>query len=551
MQAKILLLGLDGATLDLILPWAQAGLLPTLSRFMREGTWGPLRSTTPPLSPVAWPSFATGTNPGKHGVFDFLARRPGAYDWYPVSSRDRIGLPFWMWAGQHGLRVGVFNMPMTYPPEPIPNGYMVSGMGVPDVDVRFADPAELQGDLLKRFRPDQLVERSVARFDGDSYGEYLLQTVDDNLAVLRHLLRRYPDTDVLCGVFIASDRAQHFYWRQMEDLSASPRQRALVREVYMRLDQALGTLIADHPDHTVLVMSDHGAGPYHRLVDLNQWLASHGWLRWQTSNGGGRQPRLGWRHWYRRLGLSLPYEVRRQIKGVLPMAWMQRLRAEVHRTSLPICWDATQAYSLGVSGAIYLNRIGREPLGCMEPGREAEALLAEMEQALRALSDPETGEPVVERVDRGSELYRGPAAHLAPELVISWKPGYYALSRLSPEEAIFRGHLRWEGSRMVHSAEHRPEGILLALGPAIRQGCRVAGASIVDLAPTVLHLMGLPIPSYMDGGVLTGLVDARQLGRDPVYVDAEGELARGEASSYSEAEAQEMVERLRDLGYLG
>lgn len=551
MQTKILLLGLDGATFDLILPWAQAGLLPTLSHLMREGAWGPLRSTTPPLSPVAWPSFATGTNPGKHGIFNFLARRPSVYDWYPVSASDRIGLPFWTWAGQHGFRVGMFNMPMTYPPEPIPNGYMISGMGVPDVDVRFADPVQLQSDLLKHFSPGQLVERSVARFDGDSYGAYLLQTVDDNLAVLRYLLRRYPDTDLLCGVFIASDRAQHFYWRQMEDPLAPPRQRVMIQEVYMRLDQALGALIAEHPDHTVLVMSDHGAGPYRRLVDLNQWLASHGWLRWQVSNEDRERRIHDWRHWYRRLGLLLPYGIRWQLKSAMPAAWMRRLRAEIHRASLPVHWAVTQAYSLGVSGAIYLNRMGREPLGCVRSGHEAEALLAEMEQALYALSDPDTGEPIVERVDRGMELYRGPAAYLAPDLVVSWKPGYYALSRLSPDGAVFRGSLRWEGSGMIHSAEHRPEGILLALGPGIRRRVQVMGASIVDLAPTALHLMGLPIPSCMDGRVLTEVVDAQQLGRDPVYVDVESELERGRFSSYSEAEEQEVIGRLRDLGYLG
>jgi predicted AlkP superfamily phosphohydrolase/phosphomutase len=427
---------------------------------------------------------------------------------------------------------------------------MISGMGVPDVDVRFADPAQLQDELLKRFTPDQLVERSVAHF-GENYGEYLLQTVDNHLAVLRHLLRRYPDTNLLCGVFTASDRAQHFYWRQMEDPSAPPRQRTMIQEVYMRLDQALGALIAECPDYTVLVMSDHGAGPYHRLINLNQWLASHGWLQWQASNGEGSQSTHDWRHWYRQLGLLLPYRLRRQIKNILPTAWMQRLRAEVRRTSLPVHWATTQAYSLGVSGAIYLNLIGREPLGCVRPGHEAEMLLAEIERALYTLSDPDTGEPVVERVDRGPELYRGPAIHLAPDLVVSWKPGYYALSHWSPNGTIFRGHLRWENSEMVHSAEHRPEGILLALGPGIRKGAHITGASIIDLAPTVLHLMGLPIPSYMDGKVLIELLDARQIGRDPVYVDGQGKSKQSEPSSYSESEEREIINRLRDLGYLG
>ena len=549
---KILLIGLDGATFDLMAPWADAGLLPTFSRFLKQGAWGPLRSTTPPISPVAWSSFMTSTNPGQHGIYHFLARKPHRYEWYPVTSRARRGLPFWTWAGRQGRQAGVFNMPMTYPPDPIPNGYMVSGMGVPDVDVVFTSPPALQGDLLQEFGPTQLVEQSAAEFDGDTYGDYLLQTIDDNLEAMRYLLHTHPDTDLLCGVFIASDRAQHFYWQQMEDPSAPPGQHNLIQRVYQRLDRAVGALMADFPEYTVVIMSDHGAGPYQKLVDLNQWLAAHGWLRWQAGSGSGGRQGPAWRRWYRRLRWLLPDGVRRRMKTAMPSHLMQQVRAQVWQQSLPADWPATQAYSLGVSGAISLNQAGREPEGCVQAGADEQAVLDEIEAALYDLTDPETGDTVVESVHRGRDLYAGPLAEQAPELVVSWKPGYYALSGRSPTGVVFQDRCQyWERNGVVHSAEHRPDGIFLALGPGIRQGVRIQGASMVDLAPTVLHIMGLPIPGSMEGSVLTQILDEGHISWPVSRQDVKVEQGSVESAVYSADEEKEMLERLRDLGYLG
>ena len=231
-----------------------------------------MRSTIPPVSPLAWSSFATGTNPGQHGIYGFLSRKPGTYDWYPVSANMRRGITWWDWASRNGCTVGVFNVPMTYPPESIPGGYMVSGMGVPDVDVQFALPKTLQRDLLRRFKPEQLVEQPVSLYNGDTFLDYLLQSVDDYLQVTNYLLARYPDTDLLCSVLTATDRVQHFYWRQMEDPAAPARQRTAIEQLYRRVDAVLGELIERYPDRTIIVMSDHGSGPYRHLVSMNQWL---------------------------------------------------------------------------------------------------------------------------------------------------------------------------------------------------------------------------------------------------------------------------------------
>jgi predicted AlkP superfamily phosphohydrolase/phosphomutase len=549
--SRLLVVGLDGATFDLIRPWAAAGVLPTFRHILAAGAHAPLRSTIPPVTPLAWSSFVTGTNPGQHGIYGFVARRPGTYDWYATNAAMRQGISLWNWASRYGRQVGVFNMPMTFPPELIPGGYMVSGMGVPDVDVPFAFPEELQRDLLRRYRAEQLVEQPVSLYDYASFLDYLFQTIDDTLDITNYLLDRWPATDLLCTVFTATDRVQHFYWRQMAERVGPEWQQTAIQRVYRRVDAALQELIDSYPDRTLVIMSDHGAGPYRHLIGVNQWLASQGWLRWQGSHGGVQRPlSLLWRRAYHQLGHTLPGGVRRVLKRHLPAQWMARARSEMGHWSLPAEWRDTQAYSAGFGGSIYLNLRGREPSGCVQPGREADALLKQITSALYALVDPDTLEPVVERVHRATDLYSGASVSAAPDLVVAWRDGYYSMASMSKATApVFQGNLTWPNSEVVHTAEHRLEGVLMVYGPAARCGTERTSAQIIDVASTILYLLGLPSPSTMEGEVLLDLVSGEALGQ-PRVAPVGGGTAAGWDPVYTDAEEQSVQQRLRDLGYL-
>ena len=163
-------------------------------------------------------------------------------------------------------------MPMTYPPQQIPGGCMISGMGVPDVDVRFTAPDDLQEELLRHFRPEQLVEQPIGLFNQETYIDYLLGTVDDNLAITHYLMERYPAVDLMCTVFIATDRVQHFYWQQMLDSESPEPLRNAIQDVYRKVDGALANLIDNYPEYKLMLISDHGAGLYNHLININQWL---------------------------------------------------------------------------------------------------------------------------------------------------------------------------------------------------------------------------------------------------------------------------------------
>jgi predicted AlkP superfamily phosphohydrolase/phosphomutase len=549
-SSRTLLIGIDGGTFDLIEPWVAQGQLPTFAMLLKGGVHAPLKSTIPPVTPLAWSSLITGCNPGQHGIYGFLSRKPGTSDWYPTSAYSRSGLSLWEWAGRQGKRIGVFNMPMTYPPERIPHGYMVSGLGVPDVDVQFALPEELQPSLLRRFTPEQLVEQPASLYDNDSFLDYLLRSVDNNLAGIHYLLDRYPDTDLLCAVLTATDRVQHFYWRQMTDPEAPPRQRTAIRQVYRRIDDALADLLQRYPERTLMLMSDHGAGPYRHLVGMNSWLAQQGWLRWrdekrQTHGWWGTL----WRRAYHVLGHAMPSRVRHALKQWMPHAVMSGLRAGMGHWTLPVTWSQTKVYSAGFGGNLYLNLIGREPEGVVHPGAEAQAILDEVTSALYELRDPETHAPVVRRVYRSEEIYQGTRVSEAPDLVVAWHDGYYSMAGLEGADgSVFQGHISWPDSKVVHSAEHRQYGILIGYGPMVAQGSRLSEADIIDLAPTLVHMLGLPVPSTMEGQVLLDML--RDDAAGPRYAHVSQESHAGWQSTYSEEDEQSMQDRLRALGYL-
>jgi len=220
-----------------------------------------------------------------------------------------------------------------------------------------------------------------------------------------------------------------------------------------------------------------------------------------------------------------------------------------------IDWERTKVYSVGAYGNLMLNQRGREPLGTVEPGAESEQLLVELTHRLLALKDPETGEPVVEAVYRPEDLFQGPYVNEAPDLLLQLRDGVYHVKPGSVAKSgeVFGLTNRFKSVPLDHSGIHRLFGIMLAYGSAIRDGSEVTEAEIIDLAPTILHLLGLPIPDDMDGKVLTGmLTDAYQASHPLRYADTSSETGPGEDQSdgYSAEEEAEIEERLKSLGYL-
>jgi predicted AlkP superfamily phosphohydrolase/phosphomutase len=549
---KLLIFGLDGATFDLIRPWAAQGHLPNLKRLIEGGVSGDLNSTLPPVTSPAWPSFMTGMNPGKHNVFDFI--RPDAGDFTLVNATSIRAPTIWQIASEAGLRVGAMNVPVTFPPQKV-NGFMVTGMLSPS-DAEITYPKSLLGPYTKALGPYRVALR--VQYKEGNEDEFLDDALDLIETRGRYALQLMTDQpwDLFMVHFIVLDNLQHAFWKFIDP--THPRYRPELAEkygdsllqAYSRVDEQVGRLIDRAQDIggdiNVVVMSDHGFGPLHYIVNLNMHFLRHGLLHLK------RNPWSQFKALLFRFGWT-PATVYR----LLELTGLQNVVARVSKQSRnqvvsrflsfhDVDWDRTIAYSMGHVGQVYLNRRGRETHGIVEDGEPYQAARDRVVAVLRQLTHPETGKPLLDEVYFGPDVTSGPYADHAPDLHLVFD-GYRCISfpLFATSNKVVTRQIRGD------SGCHRANGIFVGYGPAFRQDAMVEGSQIVDLAPTILYLLGLPVPDAMDGQVLLDALRPVTLSVRPVqYVHSDNDGA-GKEMALSDQDAAEIEERLRALGYLG
>ncbi|MGQ9585789.1 MAG: alkaline phosphatase family protein [Anaerolineae bacterium] len=555
---RVLVVGLDGATFRLIRPWAEAGHLPNLARLLREGAWGDLRSTIQPSSEQAWASFATGVQNGKHGIYGFVQRVPGTYELEYVNGRHQRARTLWRILSDRGRPVIVVNVPTTYPPEPV-NGVLIGGLMSPGENSRFTYPDGLYQEL-KEAVGGYIINVDIERGQMDLAAERLLLRRMEEMTRLRteavlHLAATHP-WDLLVVVYGAADRVSHKFWKHMDPEhplytpEGAAQHGEVILKTYRQLDASLGKLLGELADGetTVFVVSDHGFGPLTGALYLNQWLAEQGVLALKAQGGGGWLPGL-LRRGMGLLDVPLLGDLKQRAFQIFP-----GLKGQLHSAMAyqGVNWARTRAYAVGTMGNIYVNLRGREPQGIVEPGAEYEDLREALIEGLGSLCDPQTQQPIFEGVYRREALYHGPYLDLAPDVVGLLDPRYHVAAvdwRRRPGKVV--AHVGDEVLFVADlSGQHDMAGILLAGGKNIRPGL-LEGASIVDMAPTILHALGEPVPASMDGRVLGGLFMPDYLERWPVRSadeEAGGVTVRGDG--YSDEEAHTIEERLQGLGYL-
>ncbi len=556
---KLLVIGLDGAPYPLIQAWSAAGYLPNLAHLIANGSFGVLRSTIPVHSPTAWASFITGLNPGKHGVFDFVRREAGSYHLRYLRANQIEGTSLWRLLSQHGYQVGVMNVPMTYPPEPV-NGFLISGLGTPSY-VAYTYPPELSGLLHEqgyRVNKDEFYQPGHE----DEWLADIYDTSQRRAEMTVRLLQEKP-WDFFMIVFRNTDEICHFFWRYMDethpdhDPDAPARFKTAIRDYYQRVDGWVGDILGTAgPDVNVVIMSDHGAGPLYKDVFLNEWLWQQGWLQFRA----GSPAQQASHSLARRLGLT-----RKNISDTLTRLHLHRVEVLIKKAlgdriqvlprderpefTTAIAWPQTSAYSFGYYGQIFINLKGREPEGIVAPGAEYEALRQEIAQRLRQLVDPADGQPVVDQIFFKEALYHGPHLDEAPDIVCLMR-GLTYITRKGYEFAAERGVL-FRAPYTHESGSHRLEGILIAAGPDIAAGQTLPEHPIYDLTPTLLHLLHCPVPTTMDGQVITEILASQFQEQHPIqYSEETGDGREVNEDAWDEAAEAEITERLKSLGYL-
>ncbi len=545
---RVFAIGLDGATFDLIRPWAEQGKLPTFKRLMDQGAWGDLTSTIPPVTASAWTSFMTGKNPGAHGLFDFMQRKSGSYDLAPVSALDRDSKTVWDLIGEAGKHVIVMNVPVTWPPQET-KGLLVTGMLTPRGATNYTFPREL-ADELKREIGDYVIysDEVYSPGRGDPFLKALTYSANQRTKAAEYLATQYP-WDFFMLVFPETDTVSHGLWAAYDashhehNKAEAASLRDGILAIYQHLDGLIERLLRRlDAETTVLLMSDHGHGPVRNFLYVNNYLSELGYLAFKPA----LETRLKQAAF--RLGLT-PRSVYRLLLSI----GLGKLRRTIDKRRTgrgllkrfflsfsDVDWTRTRAYSIGYIGEVHLNLRGREPHGIVEPGEDYERTRDQVITLLRALKLP-SGVPLIDQIWKKEEIYHG--AHLGDAPDILFLPRGL--------ETIAFGDFEFGSNRIIEpsygvSSSHRMNGILVASGAAIRRGSTPNRASLIDLAPTILHLLGLPVPTDMDGRVLKEILEDHR----PVEFGGSSASPSRSSEGYTEEEEAQVMARLQDLGYI-
>jgi predicted AlkP superfamily phosphohydrolase/phosphomutase len=558
---KVFILGLDGATFDIMMPMIDRGKLPTFSKLMKKGVHCKLRSTIVSNSAPAWTSFATGKNPGKHSITGFFRLIPGTYQLKLLNGEDNRTEAFWDVAGRHGKKSIVMNIPMTYPPRRI-NGLMVSGLDTPSLSCDFTYPPELKAELLKVVS-DYKINLHLGGYLHNNRRrrkaiDMMLSCIRSREQAVLYLMRQYP-WDIFAVRFNSPDNVQHQFWRFMDashpyhDPNDPDDLKNAILRIYEELDKVTASILEKlPPECTLLVMSDHGAGPRtNKTVRLNDWLKGQGYLTSKVS-----QKRSN-RFMYKALERAVATFLKRVPPGL--KQWIVKVSPEtVSKTwtyfRFPnIDWERTKVF-VGETEGIRINLKGAYQNGTVDPS-EYDALRGHIMAELDKLKDPASGEKVFEGIFRREDVFSGPYVREFPDIIaLTTKDQYNISIKISQDSGRLSNALIAEEShwRKV-SGSHRREGILMICCDQVRQHESLPPSDITDVCPTVLYLLGLPLPVDLDGRVITEAFDREFLEGQPVRYEETGFQAdRGEASgdAYTEEEREELVSHLRGLGYI-
>jgi len=545
---KVFIVGLDGGTLDLVRPWVEEGHLPTLKRLMKEGLSHDLSVELPPGTVPNWPSFMTGKNAGKHGVIHWFSREDRSSRWSIVNSRSIREKSLWEILGNYGKESIVINVPLTYPPKPM-KGLMITGLLTPPSAKDFTHPFELQNEIESKVGRYMIYPDAIYR-EGreEKFLASLMKTLDIRFRTSRYLMEAHP-WDLFMIVFSETDAIQHAFWKFIDPLHPSYDERLAhfgkgILQVYQKIDTFLGEYLSIlEKGTTLIIMSDHGAGSLYKKFYTNNWLRSLGLLTLKRDFWSQLKD-FSFRH-----GLTMQNLYRFAFKVGLA-DWKRAVDKKESAESLmrklflsynDIDWKRTQAFAFGGFGQIYLNV--KEEHADLSSTDLYEEVRDGIIRQLQKMEGPGGG-PLIEQVYKREELYFGKNSHRLPDIVFMPRAGY-----VDPGDFEFFSNRIFDDA-IGASGTHSQNGLFLIWGETVKSGVTLQEIKIHDLAPTILYLMDVPVPTDMDGRVLFETLKEAWVETHPARYIAPEEESHEQNHTYSSEEEKEIRERLKGLGYL-
>jgi len=475
-NGKVLVIGLDGGTFSLIKPWMEEGELPTFKKIMDGGVHGELRSTIPHASFPAIPSFYTGKNPANHGVFRCIQPDGSAFRFDHIKSKA-----FWDILGENGKKVCIFNMPATYPPKKV-NGILISNTLTSSKELDITFPKELKDEFDFPVRPKYETPRDLE--SKKKILAEIVETTSKRFDIMQELLKR--DFDFPLFFVAGTDVAQHLVFKHKD----------LLLPYFREIDEGISGLMDGFEN--IIIFSDHGfeACPDYDF-HINSWLQRENCQRMV----GGRFIK----NVYSLLRNLIPKKFVRRMKRTLKKAKSGKKGEKMHRFIPGIDWDNTMAYGDCGNGL----RIIRKNLD----GRDYEEFRDTLIEKLKGVEF--NGREVMKEVLKREEVFRGPHMEDTWDILFITDEGFVATP--FPGREIFSKDKAVKGKGI--EGTHSIMAMFMAYGTDMAEGKMIQNINLTDIAPTILHMFGTPIPEDMDGRVLKEIFreDSELAGREVRY----------------------------------
>lgn len=563
-KRKVFILGLDGATFDLIDPLIEKGELPNLASIMKKGVRAKLNSTIPHHSAPAWTSFATGKNPGKHGILGFTRIVPNSYKLELVYGSHNRARTMWDVLGKKGKKVIVINIPMTYPPKPV-NGVLISGLDAPGTNCNFTHPQEIKEEILK-IAPDYKINLHLGGYLHTDKRrikalDLIVSAMKARAKVVLYLMDNHP-WDFFAVRFNSPDNVQHQFWRFMDKHHPLYKENSplalknAIKSVYKELDNVVGRIYKniDKENTTLLVMSDHGAGPcVGKSVYMNEWLKNLGYLSRVEEARKNKFAAIlndinlvAKRKIISFLLRTIPPEIKGILMKFIPFA---AAKTATYLRFSGINWSKTNAFVSEVEG-IRINLKEKYPEGTVDE-EDYERLRKIIIEEAKKLKDPETGESIFEHINKKEEIYRGDCVDRFPDIILRPDERYTISPKVLPKRTRGNNFLAREEHWRKISGSHRQYGIFILEGQDCNSGIELDPVEITDIVPTVLYQMGLPIPDDIDGKVPEKAFKQEFIKANPIrFEKVKGQEEEKGGDIYSDEDKSKLIDSLKGLGYI-